>query len=188
MATAGLSLLTLRGAAGFGAGELLVLGCAICFAWHILFLDRAAGKTPPVVLGAVQNAVVAVVTATLAAGEPLPQRVPWTIWLAILGMGAAASALAFSVQAWAQRFTTPAHVGLIFASEPVAAAVIARIAIGEAMTGRQWIGAAFILGGIVVAELARPREGRPPGPAGSLPLGGAPGGDGPSLSRRSTPT
>lgn len=81
-------------------------------------------------------------------------RVPIEIAAAIIGLAAFASADAFLVQAWAQKFTTSAHVGLLFTAEPVAAATLANLWSGEVLSPRQWIGATLILGGIVLVVLA----------------------------------
>lgn len=165
-AAAGLAMLTLRAAGPPGAGEMLVLACAVCFAAHIVFLDRAAAAMPPLALGAVQTVAVAIVSAAFAPAEPSPARVPVPIVLAVIAMGLGASAAAFTIQAWAQRFTTPTRVGLIFASEPVAAALFARVWLGEILSSRQWFGAALILAGIVLAEARRgPEAGPAPRPS-----------------------
>ncbi|MDR5682783.1 MAG: DMT family transporter [Armatimonadota bacterium] len=156
LAAAGLAMLTLDGASWPGVGELLVLGCAACFALHILLLDRASARTPPLALGAMQMLAAAAVCGLLVPTEPLPSAVPVEIWGAVAGMAVVASAGAFSIQAWAQRFTPPTHVGLVFASEPVAAALFARWWLREVLDGVQWIGAALILVGIVVAEMRAP--------------------------------
>lgn len=157
VATAGLGLLT-GGASRFGVAEVLLLGCATSFALHILILDQAAPHLPPAGLGAVQVGVAGAVCAAFVPFEPLPGPVPAQVWAAVVGMGLVASALAFSVQAWAQRFTPPAHVGLVFAGEPVAAAVFARLWLGEQLDGLQWTGAALILAGITAAQLGTPES------------------------------
>jgi drug/metabolite transporter (DMT)-like permease len=160
-AVAGLGMLTLRPGMLPGTGEMLVLACAFCFAAQIVFLDRAAGALPPVTLGALQMASVAIVSAALMPTEPAPVRLSAPVAAAVAGMAVVASAAAFTIQGWAQRFTTPTHVGLLFASEPVAAAVFARAVLGEALAPRQWAGAALILFGILLAEARRPRAASP---------------------------
>jgi drug/metabolite transporter (DMT)-like permease len=158
-ATAGLGLLTLQGATRPGLGELLLLGCAVCFAWHILFLDRVSGEAHPLVLGWAQAVMVALLAGALVPTEPRPVAVPPVVGWSVAGMGVVASAAAFSIMAWAQRYTHPTHAGLCLAVEPVAAALFARWFTGELLTGRQWAGAGLILLGIVLAEVrARPRQ------------------------------
>jgi drug/metabolite transporter (DMT)-like permease len=153
-ATVGLALLTLQGPTRPGLGELLVLGCAFCFAIQILLLDRVAAEVPPLPLGAIQVFVVAMLCLPFLPAEPPTQSAPVAVWLAIAALAVFATAGAFTLQSWAQRFTVPTHVGLIFAFEPVAAAVFARWWLGEELFLPQWIGAGLILAGIVLAETA----------------------------------
>jgi drug/metabolite transporter (DMT)-like permease len=150
--TAGLVLLT-GGPSPPGRPELLLLGCAAAFALHILLLDAVAPQLSPVALGALQTVVAAASMAALAAAEPTPPEVPGEVWAAVAGMGVVATAAAFVVQSWAQRFTSPVHVGLVFTAEPVFAAVLARWWLGEVLGGGQWLGAALILSGIVLAQV-----------------------------------
>lgn len=152
----GMALLTYRGGFHMGAGEILLLGCAVAFAFHIVLLDRHAYRTSPLALGAMQLAVVALLCGGLSAGEPPPSAVPSAVWLAVAAMAVLASALAFSVQSWAQRFTPPTHVGLIFAFEPVAAALFAWWWLSERLAAAQWVGAGLVLAGIVLSEIKPP--------------------------------
>ncbi len=154
--TAGLALLT-GGVAGMGRAEVLLVGCAASFALHILLVDVATSHLPPLALGALQMATVTAVLGGLAAAETPPAGVGWTVWGAVAAMGLVASAVAFSVQSWAQRFTPPTHVGLVFTAEPVAAALVARWWLGEVLTPAQAAGAVLILAGISVAQLGSPR-------------------------------
>jgi drug/metabolite transporter (DMT)-like permease len=124
----------------------------VCFALQILSLDRAASGLPPVSLAVLQTAAVAVVASAFTPLEGAPRAAPAFVWWAVAGMALVASALAFVAQSWAQRFTPPSHVGLVFAFEPVSAAVASVWWLGERILFAQWIGAAFILAGIVLAE------------------------------------
>ena len=72
---------------------------------------------------------------------------------AILFTGLICTAAAFSIQAWAQQFTPPTHTALIFALEPVFAALTSYVLLGEHLGTRGTIGAILILGGILMSEL-----------------------------------
>jgi drug/metabolite transporter (DMT)-like permease len=61
--------------------------------------------------------------------------------------------LAFTIQSWAQQFTPPTHTALIFALEPVFAALTSYVLLGERLGLRGTIGAFLILGGILISEL-----------------------------------
>jgi drug/metabolite transporter (DMT)-like permease len=67
-----------------------------------------------------------------------------------------ATALVFAVQTWAQRHTPASRAALLFALEPVFAALAAFAFAGERLGGRALAGSALILAGILRVEL-KPR-------------------------------
>jgi drug/metabolite transporter (DMT)-like permease len=150
----GLALLTLRAGAGarFGIGEVLLLCCALSFAVHIVYQSQVAERSPALPLGLVQITTVALLTLLFSFGEQRPWGLTAYATWALVFMAVVCTAVAFTVQAWAQRFTPATHVGLLFAFEPVAAAMFAWAWLGERLSGGQWVGAGFILAGIVLAE------------------------------------
>ena len=157
-ATIGLGLLALEGPLAVRIGDLLVLACAVCFAVHIVLVGRLAPALDHRVFAVAQAIPVAVLGAIAALtehpGAAIASASP-AIWAAIAFMAVTASAGALLVQSWAQRFTTPSHTGLMFTLEPVAAALLAYWLLGEVLTGRQAVGAALIVAGIVTAEMRR---------------------------------
>lgn len=155
-ALVGLALLTLRAGpnARFGIGELLLLCCALAFAIHIYYQSQVAARSPAMPLGLVQITTVALCTLLFSLGEHRPWGLTTYATGALVFMAVVCTAVAFTVQAWAQRFTPATHVGLLFAFEPVAAAMFAWAWLGERLSAGQWVGAAFILAGIVLAEWA----------------------------------
>ena len=64
-----------------------------------------------------------------------------------------ATLLAFGVQTWAQKILPPVRVALISSLEPVFAALWAAVLIGERLTGRELLGGALIVLGVVVGEV-----------------------------------
>lgn len=159
-AAVGLALLTLNGSLAVNLGDLLVLGCAVCFALHIVVVGRLARTLDPAVLTAAQVVVAAGLSALAAVAEqpgPAIAAAAAPVWGMILFMAATGTLAALLIQAWAQRFTSPSHTGLMFTFEPVAAALAAFVILGEVMAGRQAWGAALIFVGIVIAELNQER-------------------------------
>lgn len=140
---------------GMNLGDLLVLGCAFCFALHIVLVGRLARRLDPPAFAAGQVVPVMALSTLAAASEhSLPALVaaPPAIWGAIVFMALTGTVAALVVQNWAQRFTSPSHVGLMFTFEPVAAAIAAYLLLGELFSGRQAVGAFLILAGILIAE------------------------------------
>ncbi len=84
-----------------------------------------------------------------------PVRIHWSAALitALVITSLFATALAFSIQTWAQRWTNPTRTALIFATEPVFAWITSFLLLGEMLSRRAGVGAALILGGILMVEL-----------------------------------
>ncbi len=82
---------------------------------------------------------------------------------AILFTGIIATALILGLQTFAQKKTSPTHVAVIFATEPVFGAFFAFIFAGENLLVRQWIGCALILFSMIFQQLVeiyfKPKQG-----------------------------
>lgn len=155
IACAGLVLLT--GQAGvfdLSRGDLLVTGCALAFACHILILGRFSPRSNIGVLTVAQIATGGLIgLATCWWVEPA--QVTWSgrVLLALTVTSLFATALAFSVQTWAQGWSSPTRTVLIFSLEPVFAWLASYLIAGELLSRRAAAGAALILTGILVVEL-----------------------------------
>ena len=166
LSTVGLALLTLGRDLRPTLGDVLVLGCAFCFALHIVAVSHFAPQTDALALTVVQVAAVAVfsgLAATLLGEWQLPQP---SVLGAAAFTGVLATALAFAVQNSVQSWTTATHTALIFATEPVFAGIFGYWLADERLSGKAVIGCIFILLGMLVAEL------RAPAPQGSTTRGG----------------
>jgi drug/metabolite transporter (DMT)-like permease len=166
VATLGMGLMTLEGdTLGIGYGDLLTLACAVAFAAHIVVVGHYAPRVSFEALSLVQ--IVAAGMAALGtfwwAEAPLVRWRPGVL-VALIVTGLLATALAFSVQAWAQQYTTPTHTALIFALEPVFAWLTSFLLTGEILSLRASLGAMLILAGILLVEL------KPVGPEKHLRL------------------
>ncbi len=73
----------------------------------------------------------------------------------MLGLALVCSAFGFVVQPVAQAHTTPEHTGLLFALEPVFAALFARLFLGEVLSTQGLLGAGLVLAGVLVASWPR---------------------------------
>ena len=154
-ATAGLYLLAgPAGLAHFSSGDLLTLACAASFGFHILLLGHYSRRAGVAALSLTQVCVAAALSlASFWWAEPI--HLQWTtpLILAVVTTGLLATALAFSVQTWAQQFTSPTHTALIFSLEPVFAWVTSYLVLGETLGARGAWGAVLILAGIILAEV-----------------------------------
>ncbi len=158
VALVGLYLLTIpAGDAGFGSvnkGDVLTMLCAVGFAFQIIFVGRVTHKNPfaPVVtIEACTCAALMIISAPILE-RPHIVFSSHVVW-AILVTGILGTALGFGAQGWAQQFTPPTHTALIFSLEPVFALITSYVVIGERLGVRAGLGAALILGGVLLSEL-----------------------------------
>ena len=162
VATVGMALMTLHGSIGaISRGDLLTLACAFAFAAHIVTLGHYSGTVSFELLSVTQIATSAVWSWSLLWWMEKP-RVQWrpSVVCAILVTGLLATALAFTIQAWAQRYTTSTRTALIYMLEPVTAWLTSYFLTGEGLSGRAAAGAGLILGGVVLVEV-KPWASRP---------------------------
>lgn len=155
VATIGMGLLTLEGPFGsIGRGDLLTLLGAAAFAAHIVTLGHYSASVGFELLSVAQVSAAAVSALSLFWWVQ-PIQVQWqpvVIW-AILITGLLCTAAAFTVQAWAQRFTSSTRTALIYALEPVFAWMTSWIVLGESLSGRAAGGAVLILAGVLLVEV-----------------------------------
>jgi drug/metabolite transporter (DMT)-like permease len=162
IATAGLGLMTLTGwTFEIGEGDLLTVGCAVMFTFHIMVLGYYSQRMAYGWLTLLQIGTCAAIALASFWWVETPKFHFNTQVLIAIGVTALlGTALAFTVQTWAQRYTTPTRTALIFALEPVFAWLTSFLLAGELLSRRAAIGALCILAGILLVEL-KPIKRRP---------------------------
>ena len=157
VASVGMLLLTTEGSKiVWDRGSLLSFLCAVAFAGHIVavgyFADRADFATV---------ATIQVLTAAALAAASIPfletPRLRWTtpVIAAICITALLATALAFTIQAWAQQHTTATRTALIYTLEPVWAWLTSWKLNGETLSPAAILGGLLILAGVLLVELKR---------------------------------
>ncbi len=167
MAVAGMALLTRPFDAGavtpaVRLGDLLTALCAVAYALQITWMSEWSGKHPLVPFTLLQ---VSVVLAGALVMIPLEgPRLDLARWPAFAGVvlftGVLMTAGAFFVMNWAQRHTTAVRAALIYALEPVAAALFSWWVIGEQLGAGGWLGGGLVVLGVVAGEVGGALEGR----------------------------
>jgi len=164
IAVLGLYFLTIP-AEGIGhsnRGDVLTFVAAGLYAVHIILVGEYTRQRSAKALSLIQVvacAAMAWVTAGAAAAiRWQPARFEWRFEL-ILGTvicAVFATAVAFSIQLWAQQYTTPSHAAILFTLEPVFAVITSYLMIRERLGARAMLGAILVLAGILVAEMLGP--------------------------------
>ncbi|GAC89872.1 drug/metabolite transporter (DMT) superfamily permease [Anoxybacillus flavithermus NBRC 109594] len=159
LATCGLYLLTASGDMSINKGDVFVFLCAIAFALHIVTTSIYATKFSPILLTTIQVQTVSIICFICSylfedwSLIPLSTFFEFDVWLALLITALFATTIAFFIQTHFQQYTSPTRVALIFALEPVFAALTAYIWNDEYLQQAALFGAGLILLGMILSEL-----------------------------------
>jgi len=163
-AIGGLYFLTVPGGpvSRLNLGDLLTLVGATLYAFHIILVGRYARTHPHASLCFLQVAATALLSTgaclfSAATGWQRPRfDASWQLYAGIGVTAVFATAVAFTIQLWAQRYTSPSHAAVLFTLEPVFAAGTSYLLLGERLGGRALLGAGLVMAGILIAELKGP--------------------------------
>jgi drug/metabolite transporter (DMT)-like permease len=164
VAVFGLYYLTIpaEGLAYLNRGDVLTFVAAGLYAVHIILVGEYTKQHSATALSLVQVAACAAMAWVMAGvasairWQPVRFEWRWELYLGISVCAVFATAVAFSIQLWAQRDTTPSHAAILFTLEPVFAVITSYILIRERLAPRAILGAAFVLVGIFIAESLGP--------------------------------
>ncbi|MBB2948547.1 drug/metabolite transporter (DMT)-like permease [Actinoplanes lutulentus] len=159
LAFGGLLLLTGSSITGLrpGFGEIVTVISSVAVAAEIVFISRFAGGVDVRRVTVVQLLVCSLVAFAVRpmAGEPLPAS-SWTLWGTAAALGVATAVIQVTIN-WAQRSVSATRATIIYAGEPVWAAVFGRMA-GERLTGAGLTGGLLIVAAALISELGKKRE------------------------------
>lgn len=155
LASAGLLLLTGANPLHWNDGDLLVLICALAVAFHVIYTGRFAPRHNVYLLTSVMLAVVALLSVAALPFSTFewPRLTP-RHWAVLAYLGLFGTVFTFLMQTAMQRYTTTARTALIFAMEPVFAALFAWLIAGESLTLSGWLGGLLIVSGMISAEIS----------------------------------
>ena len=154
VAVPGLYLLTSGSIAGLNAGDLLTLICACGCAWHIILTGRFASRHNIIQLVVFQFLFVAAMSGiAMAIRGAVPTNLPPIGWLTVAVTAIFATAMAFTIQTWAQRVLDPTRTGIIFAMEAVFGALFGWWLGGETMAPIAFAGACLMVAGMGISEI-----------------------------------
>lgn len=153
MALFGLAMMTLNGDAGVNIGDALSFVGAIIFALYIIVVGKYTKQVESIGFALVQIFTVGVlsVLTSLVFETPKMPTTGGTI-IGIIILGVVCTSGAFIVQNIAQKYTTASSTALIYATEPVFAAIFAYLFVGEILSKVGMLGGLLILLGMLVAE------------------------------------
>lgn len=143
------------GIGGIGAGDIFTIGCAFAFSIHIMIIDYYAPKCDCVRLSCCQF----IAAAVFCAIGSLLFREAWILEKIISSLpfwifcGIGSSAIAFTLQMYAQKYLHPVTASLLMSLESVFAIVGGWLFLNESISNRELLGCSIIMASIIITLL-----------------------------------
>jgi drug/metabolite transporter (DMT)-like permease len=166
LATLGAGFIRGRPELAFNTGELLTVGCAVMFAVHILVTDHVTKRVPAMAVTLTTFVWVSLGGALLLAASALAGGGPGIAELLALTATPAfavplvlssllATVLALSLMNLFQRRLDPVRAAILYAFEPIWAALFGIAAGTDRFSTYLWLGGGLLLAGNLIAEVGQ---------------------------------
>ncbi len=160
LAFAGIGLMSWEGGSDWLADASTVFG-ALAYALYVILLSQRAARHNPRTLAATQIVWMALLGTLWMLGasigsdqlQTLPQRLTIEILLGLLYLGVVATCAMLLLQAMAQRHVSADKAAVVYAMEPVFAALFAWAWLSEVLTVRAALGGAMVVVAVLLSEL-----------------------------------
>lgn len=140
-------------------GDLLALLGGVAHSGYLLIGQRVRAKTDVLSYIAIVYGMAAVLTliaAALSGASFVGHPTMAYVWMVLLALGP--QILGHSSYNWALRYVSAAAVAVIILGEPVGAAILAYVILGEGLTWWKVVGGGLVLSGIYLATRAEPES------------------------------
>lgn len=159
LAIVGIALLTLNNELSMHPGDILCIAGGILNALYILVSGEVAKKTDSISVGLLSlgfTAIYGLIFSLLFESPALPQTLDG--WVAILALSIICGAFCFIAQSIALQYIKPVQLGIMYALEPLFAAIFAFSFAGERLTLQGYFGALLVITGILASEWLEHRK------------------------------
>ena len=154
LSVAGLYLLCMQGRFSLEPGDGMLIICAACFCGHILVVDHFSRRTDCIKMSCIQFFTTTIIC---LAGAFLFEDITWqavrTCAIPLIYAGVFSGGVGYTLQILAQRDAEPTVASLLMSLESVFAVLAGWVLLGDALSLRELAGCAFMMGGIVLAQL-----------------------------------
>lgn len=154
LAVTGVYLLAVTEALDIGAGDTLVILCAISFSLHILYCDYASQRYDPLLISAGQFLVCGIISAAGAfLFEEIHPEAILAAWWPILYVGVFSTGVGYTLQLIGQKHLPPTECSMILSLEMVFGGLSGALFLGETMSMRELAGVVCMTAGVFLSQL-----------------------------------
>ncbi|WP_301108815.1 DMT family transporter [Sporosarcina sp.] len=153
LALIGVAVLSLQWSSGINLGDVLTLGCAVMFAFHIFYTGRFVQTEDAILLTLLQMGAAALIACVTVFGlgemsfSMHPTGVSSVLYLAVFS-----TTIAFLMQTVGQKHISETKAAIILSTESVWGMAFSVALAYEVLTGRMFIGALLIFIAILISE------------------------------------
>lgn len=153
-ALVGLYLISFADVGGFTLGDLIVFGGAVVWAFHVIAIDRFVGKVSPIQYSSIQFFVCGIESLAVAfIFEDIALAQLYSTLIPILYGGIMSAGVAYTLQVLGQRDADPAYAAIIFATEPIFAAIGEGFILHKFLSPVAYTGCVIIFVGVLISQL-----------------------------------
>jgi drug/metabolite transporter (DMT)-like permease len=145
-------------------GDVLIAISAVFWALQMVLTGALARHERPILLMLLQFAVMTVLGAVAAeiSTESLSLQALRGAGTAIVYTGVLSSALTFTLLAWAMKYTTSSEAAVLVSTESLFSALGGALLLGERLPAIGWLGAALMIGAVLLVQLVSARTAAAP--------------------------
>lgn len=159
LAVAGLYLLSAVGVSSINMGDLLLMGCAFCYAFQIMGVELFGEGLDGIRLNCVQVIVTFILSAACTfALETFRMEDVYAAMGAIAYAGILSTGIAFSLQIVGQKDLEPTAASIIMSMESVVAVICGALILKETMTVWEISGCMLMFAAVIISQLPDKRK------------------------------
>lgn len=157
LAAVGMYLLCITDGFSISRGDFYVLLSAVCFAVHILVIDRYSPRADGVTMSCIQFFTCGVLAGVFMLIFETPSvSALLGAWLPILYAGVLSSGVGYTLQIIAQKNVPPTLASLVMSLESVFSVLAGWAILHQSLSARELIGCALVFCAILLAQLPAP--------------------------------
>lgn len=164
VAMVGLYLIVAQHGLIFNSGDIWTALCAVFFASYVMAVGYYSNRCDAIV-----TVCIALVTCSVGSGiaamfenHAVAFPVEPIFWQGVLFAGLLGTAYMYAIQSIAQQYVSEEKIALTYLCEPIFAAVVGALLLGETITQTTILGGALILSALLIAEFSAQTKGKKP--------------------------
>lgn len=159
LAVTGLYLLSAVGVSRINKGDLLLMGCALCYAFQIMAVELFGAELDGIRLNCIQVLVTFLLSAVcMFATETFQMADVLVSMPSIAYAGILSTGIAFSLQIVGQKDLEPTAASIIMSMESVVAVICGALILKETMTSWEITGCVLMFGAVMLSQLPEKKK------------------------------